>query len=104
MHRGRDTSQQAPRVTCEIQRGRGRSRKRGERDQISWFPLSHDHIAAQNITHFQVGAAKVEGNRVNGLSTNVRHQQISKTNHSLLAFVSNLCSPCPRAACLSLSG
>lgn len=45
--RSRDASRQAPRVTCQIQRGRGR----GKSDQkIRGFALFHENVAAQNLT------------------------------------------------------
>ena len=41
-------------------RGGGRGQERG---QICWFPLCHEHAAAQTITGFQVRAAKVEDSK-----------------------------------------
>ena len=93
MRRDRDTSQQAPRVTRQIQRGGeavGNVVKEIRRPvgSLCSMRMSLHRI----LTHPHAGEAKVERNRVNCLRTN-EMAAINKTNHTgLLACFQSLFS------------
>lgn len=97
--RGRE-SQQAPRVTSQIQGGRGRGGKRGEGTRRSIGSLPEECCCMEYEPTSKQEKLRYE-ERVNCLSAKVKQEQINKTSHmGLLASFSSLCSLDPKqSAC-----